>query len=125
MLYAHLIEMIYAGELKRRRWDTIQSVSTIHSPSAFGLRLNAAMPIRFELGRQSYGPSSLDIFIDVADGVKRLPEVGSSWNVQKIDAIDLAILKLMSVGISQEDISVITDYSEQKRLLTQRSKENG
>ena len=31
----------------------------------------------------------------------------------------------MSIGFQQSDIAVITGYSEQKRLLTERAKENG
>lgn len=125
MLYDHLNAIIYKGELTRLRLDKIENVKTIHDPSAFGLRLNAAMPIEFAVGHESFKLDSIESFIDVADGVQRTLEAGSSWNVQEIDAIDSAILKLISVGILQEDIAVITGYSEQKRLLTERAKEHG
>lgn len=125
MLYDHLTAIIYAGELKRLHLNTVKSVRTIASPSALGLRLNAAMPIKFEVGRQSFELDSILSFIDVADGVQRSLEAGSSWNIQEINAIDSAILKLISIGFLQQDIVVITGYSEQKRLLTKRAEEHG
>ncbi|KAM0803554.1 P-loop containing nucleoside triphosphate hydrolase protein [Usnea florida] len=125
MLYDHLIATIYAGELQRLRLDTIHSVKSIADPTAFGRQLNSAMPIRFESGHQSYALDSIESFINVPNGVQRSLEAGSSWNTQEIDVIDGAILKLVSIGFRQEDIAVITGYSEQKRLLTIRAKENG
>lgn len=125
MLYEHLIEVIYAGELKRLNLDTINSAKTIADPTAFGLRLNSAMPIKVEVGHEAFKLDSILNFIDVADGVQRSLEAGSSWNVQEIDAIDSAIVKLKSIGVPEKDIAVITGYSEQKRQLTERAKEHG
>ena len=125
MLYHHLIEVIYAGELKRQGLDTINSVKHVAFPTAFGDKLNAAMPIKFEFGIQSFAINSIKNFIDVADGVQQTLEAGSSWNTQEINAIDSAILKLVSVGFHQEDIAVITGYSYQKRRLTEKAKEHG
>ena len=125
MLYDHLISVIYAGALKVQGLETIQSVKSITDPTAFGLRLKYAMPIRFEAGHRSYALDSIESFINVPDGVHRRLEAGSSWNIQEIDAIDSAIMKFVSIGFRQKDIAVITGYSEQKRLLTERAKKNG
>ena len=125
MLYDHLVSVIYAGALKAKGLETIQSVKSITDPTAFGRRLKYAMPIRFGAGHRSYVLDSIESFINVPDGVQRRLEAGSSWNIQEIDAIDSAIIKLVSIGFQQKDIAVITGYSEQKRLLTQRAKKNG
>ena len=125
MLYDHLISVIYAGALKVQGLETIRSVKSVTDLTAFGLRLKNAMPIRFEVSNRSYALDSIESFIDVPNGVQRRPEAGSSWNIQEIDAIDSAIMKLVSLGFRQEDIAVITGYSEQKRLLTERAKKNG
>ena len=50
MLYDHLIAIIYAGELQRLRLDTIHSVKSTADPTAFGVRINSALPLRFESG---------------------------------------------------------------------------
>lgn len=125
MLYDHLVEVIYVNELKRQRLDKIESVKFIADPIAFGARLWDAMPITFEYGHRFFALDSILSFIDVADGVQRSLEAGSSWNTQEIDAIDSAILNLLTVGFVHGDIAVITGYSEQKRLLTERAKEHG
>ena len=52
-------------------------------------------------------------------------EAGKTWKLKEIDTINGAILKLLSVGFNQEDIAVITGYSEQKRRLTEKTKEHG
>ena len=125
MLYAHLIETIYAKKLTRQKLDTIHSVKSIHMPSAFGQRLNNAMPITFGYGHESFALDSALSFVDVADGVQQKLKSGSSWNIQEINAIDSAIQRLMALGFGQDDIAVITGYSEQKRLLTERAKAKG
>lgn len=80
------------------------------------------MPIKVEVGHRSFALDLIESFIDVANGVHRSLEARNSWNIQEIDS---AILKLISIGFSQQDFAVITGYSEQKRLLTVRAKEHG
>ena len=68
------------------------------------------LPIRFKSGHQSHALDSIESFIHVPNEVQRSLEAGSSWNIQEVDAIDRAILKLVSFGSRQEDIAVITRW---------------
>ena len=125
MLYDHLNAVTYVNELKRQGLDKIDSFKHVGNPTDFGARLQAALPIIFQVGIQSVAIDSIENFIDVADGIQESLEGGSSWNTPEINAINNAVLELVSRDFKQEEIAVITGYSEQKRRLTEKAKGNG
>ncbi len=119
-LYEHLCVVIYNG-----RRMSIKHARTIDQPSDQGSKLLAAMPLRFEVGRDSFYLTWYLNFIDAADEVQQSIEGGSSWNDAEIDIIEAMVLALIRKGIDANAIAICTDYTRQKKLLTARAKANG
>ncbi len=104
---------------------SIKHARTIDQPSDQGSKLLAAMPLRFEVGRDSFYLTWYLNFIDAADEVQQSIEGGSSWNDAEIDIIEAMVLALIRKGIDANAIAICTDYTRQKKLLTARAKANG
>ena len=119
-LYEHLCAVIYSGKNM-----TIKHFKKMGSPSQYGRQLFLAMPIQFQAGQEFYQLTSYMNFIDAANGTQETIPGGSSWNVEEIDIIDALIVALKKKGVLPGTIAVCTGYTQQRKLLMARAKQNG
>lgn len=119
-LYEHLCAVIYNG-----KGMIIRHAKKMENPSNYGLKLRGLMPLRFDVGQETFRLTSYVNFFDAANGVQKTIEGGSSWNEQEVDIIDALVLALLRAGAPADSIAICTGYTRQKKLLMDRAKQNG